>query len=135
VYSAEFNDTSLLLDNLQGLNISLYLTGDELRFRSPKGAVTPELMSEIKKHKSAIIKEIQSSLTNWLTRTKSATTLDALETILQEFAAGKWTLLDKRDMSNIYTPAALRLIETEQANKWQILENLASLCWRPIHPG
>ena len=131
MYLAKSSDISSLLANLQGLNITLYLADGELRFRSPKGVVTPELMSEIKKHKSAIIDKIQPLLEPWLSRIKSVTTLDELENILKEFSAGKRTLLDKRDMSNTYTPVALKLIDSERAQKWQVLEQLASLCWMP----
>jgi len=84
---------------------------------------------------SASITTDKSKVIPWLTRLKSATTLDALEKLLKEFSAGEWTLIDKRDVSEAYTPVAIKLIDAEQANKWQTLENLASLCWRPTHHG
>jgi len=77
----------------------------------------------------------ETKLNPWLTRIQSATTLDALEKLLKEFSVGEWTLIDKRDLSDAYTPVALKLIDSEQANKWQILENLVSLCWQPTGPG
>ncbi len=74
---------------------------------------------------------LRPELINWIYRTKSATTLADLKKVLEEFATGEWKLLDRRDLSEAYTPVALRLISSDGANKWQTLEHLAPLCWMP----
>ncbi len=43
---------------LAALNITLFVEGDLLRFRAPKGAMTPELGAEIAAHRTIIIKQL-----------------------------------------------------------------------------
>ena len=61
---------------------------------------------------------------------KSVTSLEELESILLEYASKEWTtpanrLLDKRDMSLVYTPVALSLIKQTGVDKGQTLEKLS----------
>ncbi|MEO1628134.1 MAG: hypothetical protein AAFV25_23495, partial [Bacteroidota bacterium] len=44
-----------LILKLRKLNIKLGLQGDQLQLDAPKGTMTPELLAEIKQHKSALI--------------------------------------------------------------------------------
>ncbi|MBG87161.1 MAG: polyketide synthase [Verrucomicrobiales bacterium] len=50
-----------LLNRLRELNIRLSLNGEELKCNAPKGALTPELTSEIKSRKPAIIELLKGA--------------------------------------------------------------------------
>jgi hypothetical protein len=51
--------TRTLLEELAGLGVSLWVEGDELRCRGSKKIVTPELLAQIKEHKSEILKHLR----------------------------------------------------------------------------
>jgi hypothetical protein len=44
-----------LMDRCRGFGITLYLEGDELRFRGPRGAMTPELRQVVADNKAALV--------------------------------------------------------------------------------
>jgi hypothetical protein len=46
---------------LMGRNIALFLEGESLRYRSPAGAMTAELRSEITSHREALVRGLKSS--------------------------------------------------------------------------
>lgn len=50
--------------------------------------------------------------------------------LMQDFVSDEITLLERADLSTIYTPRALELINTESANKFLVLDELATLCWQ-----
>ncbi|NET72212.1 MAG: hypothetical protein F6K62_15120, partial [Sphaerospermopsis sp. SIO1G2] len=45
-----------LLQTLSAQNIELWVDGDKLRYRASENSLTPELLAEIKQHKSEIIR-------------------------------------------------------------------------------
>ncbi|NPV80172.1 MAG: hypothetical protein HPY52_07830 [Firmicutes bacterium] len=47
--------SDVLLRRLQSLDIELTPCGDELHFNAPKGALTPELLQEMKTHKQELL--------------------------------------------------------------------------------
>ena len=51
-----------LLQTLAGRQVSLWLEGDRLRYRAPQAALTPELLSQMKQHKSALVQRLSSQL-------------------------------------------------------------------------
>ncbi len=48
-----------LLHILADCAVELYLDGDQLRFRAPAGALTPELRNEIAAHRPTIIEHLR----------------------------------------------------------------------------
>lgn len=50
-----------LLSTLRGLGVSVWAEGDALRYRSPSGRLTPELLSAMKIHKEAILDFLQQA--------------------------------------------------------------------------
>lgn len=69
-------------------------------------------------------------LTSFQNRAINAGSLNKLYLVLADFARHDWSLSERQDMSNEYTPRALQLIEGSNADKYQTLEDLAELCWR-----
>jgi hypothetical protein len=51
-----------LLEELSGQNISLWLEGDKLRYRGPKGVLTPELLAQLKDSKPQIIEALSEDV-------------------------------------------------------------------------
>jgi hypothetical protein len=49
-----------LLRSLADRDVELYLGGDQLRFRAPAGALTPEMRDEIAAHRPAIIEHLRT---------------------------------------------------------------------------
>ena len=45
----------ILLKRLHSLNVKLIPCGDELRFKAPKGALSPELVQELREHKADLL--------------------------------------------------------------------------------
>lgn len=52
-----------LLRTLADRAVELYLAGDRLCFRSPAGALTPELRDEIAAHRPAILEQLRTAAT------------------------------------------------------------------------
>ncbi|MCG8611125.1 MAG: condensation domain-containing protein, partial [Pseudomonadales bacterium] len=46
---------SVLIQNLEALHVRLWLDEGQLRYKAPKGAITPEILGQLKAHKAAII--------------------------------------------------------------------------------
>ena len=44
-----------IIEYLKARNVSLGLAGENIRFRGPKQAITPEIMDEMKSHKAEIV--------------------------------------------------------------------------------
>ena len=44
-----------VIREVDGLGIQLWVDGDNLRIRAPKGVVTPELLEDIKRHKKELL--------------------------------------------------------------------------------
>lgn len=49
-----------LIDKLNGLGIKLWTENGQLRYQAPKGAMTAEIVSELKENKEAIIKKLEA---------------------------------------------------------------------------
>jgi hypothetical protein len=73
---------------------------------------------------------VNQKLSDFHARTINSSNLNELYSVLKDFNRHNWILIERRDMSNGYTPVAKRLIEKERADKYRSLENLAVLCWR-----
>ena len=57
----EMEKVSALLQELQSLNVKLWLEESELKCNAPKGVLTAELTSEIKNHKAAIVELVKQA--------------------------------------------------------------------------
>ena len=57
----EMEKVSALLQELQSLNVKLWLEESELKCNAPKGVLTAELTSEIKHHKAAIVELVKQA--------------------------------------------------------------------------
>ena len=90
--------------------------------------LTENLLAELKANKDSIIQELK--LTDYQQKGRAARSLAGLFAVLKDFSQHTWSLCQQSDMSAAYTSTALRLIESEQADKWQVLEDLAFLCWK-----
>ena len=53
-------DTNEVLDSLSDLGIELWVEGDQLRYRAPKGALTAELRSKLRRHKAELLEALQA---------------------------------------------------------------------------
>lgn len=116
------------LSDLQKQNISISLLGNDLDIRAAKGIVTPIILAEIKQHKPVLIQALR--LTDYQQKAKATSSLAELFALLKDFSKHNWNICQQSDMSAAYTSHAIRLIESEQTNKWHVLEDLACLCWK-----
>lgn len=51
-----------LLSDFHNLDVKLWVDGDKLRYSAPKGAITPDLLQELREYKADIIKLLQQPL-------------------------------------------------------------------------
>ena len=49
---------SVLIANLQRRGVELAAEGDRLRYRAPRGALSPELLADLRSHKTEILAEL-----------------------------------------------------------------------------
>jgi TubC N-terminal docking domain len=63
----------MLMRRVLEASISLSAQGDKLAWDAPPGAMTPELLAEIREHKAALLELLTSEPPDQLTRARKAT--------------------------------------------------------------
>jgi hypothetical protein len=120
--------TTDLIAQLQSMGLTLRPSGDTVKISGKKSLLTAILVDELRAQKSSISHHCALSV-EMVRSVVISRNLNELESRLKDFSRHSWTLCDRANMSNAYTPVALKLISEEQADKFATLENLANLCW------
>ncbi|HSN99533.1 MAG TPA: condensation domain-containing protein, partial [Candidatus Nanopelagicales bacterium] len=96
---------------LQAAGVELWLEGDAVRFRAPRGALTPELREELKLRKESIRRFLESTAAGGAAGLPEVTPAPRDGALPLSFAQQRLWLLDRIDPgSPLYNvPAALRL--------------------------
>ena len=86
------NVDQLLLE-LSQRKIKLWLEGDRLRYKAPKDALTPELLSQVKEHKANIITFLKSATNSTSTQLPDIVKIDRNSELPLSFAQQKFWFL------------------------------------------
>ncbi|MFM6188742.1 NAD(P)-binding protein, partial [Planktothrix sp.] len=57
------------LSNLNHLGVTIWVEGDKLRYRSPQGVITPDLLEQLKEHKEELIALLREQADNFSSET------------------------------------------------------------------
>lgn len=100
-----------LLTDLRQQGVTLWLEGDRLRYRSPEGALTPDLIAELKSRKSEILAFLQQVNTASTASRPPLVATDRSESAPLSFAQQRFWLLHQfePDSSDNNMPVVLRL--------------------------
>lgn len=78
-----------LLDELRRRNVELTIDGDRLRYRAPAGALTQELLAQLRSHRAAVLERLRDAETfePWALQEWRRVTIPDWRRILQESIA------------------------------------------------
>lgn len=103
-----------LKSQLQALSVQLFLAGDQLRVNAPKNALTPDLLEQIKAHKTALMLDLNGA---------TATIKPAPNQVPIPLSVGQqrlWSLLGLQTASTVYNvPMVHRLSGDLQVDRLQ----------------
>lgn len=104
------NIDQLLLE-LSHRKIKLWLEGDRLRYKAPKDALTPELLSQVKEHKGEIITFLRSATNNPGTQIPPIVAIDRNGNLPLSFAQQRFWFLHQfePDSSSNNMPVVVRI--------------------------
>jgi hypothetical protein len=110
--------TYALLAELEAAGVRLAVNGDRLSMQAAQGVLTAERKQLVTGNKPFLL---------FALTVRDCIDIATLEGLLRSYAAGR-SLVDRVQLSEIYTPRALKLL-SESATKYNELERLAAICW------
>jgi aspartate racemase len=100
-----------LLSELRELDIRLWVEGDQLRYKAPKDALTPERLAQLLEHKAAILTFLQQAQMSEGSDLPTITKVSRKDALPLSFAQQRLWFLDQLEPNSPFynIPAAVRL--------------------------